>query len=291
MRSAGARGGVTVVAKLTNKQVIHVRHQKRDVFLVGTMHYNPCSIAKARDTVIGLNNQGKLGALVLETCPTRWQKTLNFQPPGSFVHWLLMNEFQSASEAAPDVALVLGDMAIEDLGGKLKTSLKETTLDILMPNRWKSYVDDVSSAVDGEIKAANDEGVTEWSDIFDWRLLVNVPVSLFRYPLAWMLKSPAIMVPFATFWLTIAALPGIVESIPDTAQQTTVENALTDLFLALDILQVSLLTKCFLGVLLRDRNDVLAKSISDACEGIDEEQSVVAILGAAHLNGVHRRLL
>jgi hypothetical protein len=291
MRPVGARGGVTVVAKLTNKQVIRVRHQKRDVFLVGTMHYNPVSIAKARETVTDLNNQGKLGALVLETCPTRWQKTLSFQPPGSFMHALLMNEFQSASEAAPDVVPILGDMRIEDLGGKLKTSLKETTLDILIPTRWQSYRADVESAIDGEIKAANDEGVTELGDIFDIRLLANVPVSLFRYPLAWMLKSPALMVPFATFWLTIAALPGIVESIPDTAQQTTAENVVTDVFLALDILQISLLTKCFLGVLLRDRNDILAKSISDACEGIDEEQSVVAILGAAHLNGVHRRLL
>ena len=94
------------------------------MFLVGTMHYNPCSIAKARDTVIGLNNQGKLGALVLETCPTRWNKTLNFQPPGSFVHWLLMNEFQSASEAAPDVALVLGTWPLRTSGESLRRRLR-----------------------------------------------------------------------------------------------------------------------------------------------------------------------
>jgi len=34
----------------------------------------------------------------------------------------------------------------------------------------------------------------------------------------------------------------------------------------------------------------LANSISKACEDAEEGESVVAILGAAHLNGVQRRL-
>ena len=68
------------------------------------------------------------------------------------------------------------------------------------------------------------------------------------------------------------------------------EDLVTDLFLVLDILQITILTRCFLVALLRDRNDILANSISKACEDAEEGESVVAILGAAHLNGVQRRL-
>ena len=43
--------------------------------------------------------------------------------------------------------------------------------------------------------------------------------------------------------------------------------------------------------LLRDRNDILAASVLAACDAAKEGVCVVAILSAAHLNGVHRRLL
>ena len=79
--------------------------------------------------------------------------------------------------------------------------------------------------------------------------------------------------------------------------------------LLLDVLEVVFLSRLFLKALLETRNDVLARSVRDACadERADERageragerelsrgknaRTVVAILGAAHLNGVQARLL
>ena len=53
-----------------------------DVTLVGTMHYNPVSIDLASSTVSKLKDADALHAVVLESCPSRWQKTQQTQPPG-----------------------------------------------------------------------------------------------------------------------------------------------------------------------------------------------------------------
>jgi hypothetical protein len=53
-----------------------------DVVLVGTMHYNPASIALAASTVKDLAKAHRLGALVLETCPKRTRFTCS--PPKPF---------------------------------------------------------------------------------------------------------------------------------------------------------------------------------------------------------------
>ena len=275
-----------------NKQVITVRHKNINCILVGTMHYNPHSIAIARDTVRNLRESQALGGVVLETCEKRWEKTQSFQPPGSFMRKLLDNEFQAAAEEAGTSAIILGDQPIADLGTSMKALAKQTLLDLGTPwdGGWARYTDDISKAVKREVKAAKG-GVESPAEVFDTNLLLNVPVSLFRYPLAWLLKSPKLMVPLTTFWLTIAALPGAVESIPDLTAQSEAESLVTDLFLVLDFLQLTLLSRIFLVALLRDRNDILAASVSAACDQAKEGESIVAIVGAAHLNGVHRRLL
>ena len=277
-----------------SKQVLRLKHRGRDVFLIGTMHYNPASIRLCEETVSTL--RPRLGAVVLETCPKRWEKTLTYQPAGSVMRSVLDNEFQSAAEAAGDDAeIVLGDQEIAALGENLGRLVKETAFDLLYPPRaftggWKSYADDVREAVATEIDGG-DEGVDAMDLFGDGKLLLNAPVSLIRYPLAWLLKSPKLIVPLASFWLTIAALPGAVEALPEGAAQSSAETLVTDLFLMLDFLQVTLLSRCFLVALLRDRNEILARSIADACERVPEGNAVVAVLGAAHLNGVRRRLV
>lgn len=46
--------------------------------------------------------------------------------------------------------------------------------------------------------------------LLDWRLALSMPVSLFRYPLAWSLKSPKVIVPFFSFVWGLEQLPGLV---------------------------------------------------------------------------------
>ena len=119
------------------------------------MHYNPASIRLCEETVSTL--RPRLGAVVLETCPKRWEKTLTYQPAGSVMRSVLDNEFQSAAEAAGDDAeIVLGDQEIAALGENLGRLVKETAFDLLYPPRaftggWKSYADDVREAVATEI--------------------------------------------------------------------------------------------------------------------------------------------
>ena len=279
-----------------SKQVLRVKYRGRDVFLIGTMHYNPASIRLCEETVSTLRRASRLGAVVLETCPKRWEKTLSYQPAGSVMRAVLDNEFQSAQEAAGDDAeIVLGDQEIAALGENLGRLVKATAYDLLYPPRalaggWTSYRDDIREALAMEIDGGED-GVDAMDLFGDGKLLLNAPVSLIRYPLAWLLKSPKLMVPLASFWLTIAALPGAVEALPEGAAQSNAETFVTDLFFMLDVLQVTLLSRCFLVALLRDRNEILARSIADACARVPEGNAVVAVLGAAHLNGVRRRLV
>ena len=54
-----------------------------EVVLVGTMHYNPSSIALAADTVRAAAEAQELRAVLVESCPTRWNATLAMQPQGS----------------------------------------------------------------------------------------------------------------------------------------------------------------------------------------------------------------
>ena len=100
----------------------------------------------------------------------------------------------------------------------------------------------------------------------------------------------------------LARLPDIVPvGAVDAATQRYVasgpEQAVSALFLLLDILEVVFLSRLFLKALLETRNDVLARSVRRACEDAAEEakggdaSAVVAILGAAHLNGVQLRLM
>ena len=66
------------------------------------------------------------------------------------------------------------------------------------------------------------------------------------------------------------------------------------LFLALDVAEVVFISRLFLKALLETRNDVLSRSIRVACEESarsGEGGGVVAVLGAAHLNGVQLRLM
>ena len=289
-----------------------------DVVLVGTMHYNPASIELASSTVASLGDKDELSAVVLETCPTRWAKTLKFQPSGSPMRFLLDNEFQAAVEAAPaNARVVLGDQRIEDLSVSAKTQFMSTVRDFTKPfdGGWYRLWNDARLAYAREVVGVGGASTLTFADLaLDPALLAATPLSLFRYPLAWAIKSPKTVVPFLGFVYGLAILPSLVPAGGVDARThryvaSGAENAVSALFLVLDVLEVVFLSRLFLKALLETRNDVLARSVRDACadERADERageragerelsrgknaRTVVAILGAAHLNGVQARLL
>ena len=283
-----------------------------DVVLVGTMHYNPASIELASSTVASLGDKDELSAVVLETCPTRWAKTLKFQPSGSPMRFLLDNEFQAAVEAAPENArVVLGDQRIEDLSVSAKTQFISTVRDFTTPfdGGWSRLWNDARLAYAREVVGVGGASTLTFADLaLDPALLAATPLSLFRYPLAWAIKSPKTVVPFLGFVYGLAILPSLVPAGGVDASThryvaSGAENAVSALFLVLDVLEVVFLSRLFLKALLETRNDVLARSVRDACaderdceragkrENGKNARTVVAILGAAHLNGVQARLL
>ena len=63
------------------------------------------------------------------------------------------------------------------------------------------------------------------------------------------------------------------------------------IFAALSRVFQVFLSRLFLVALLERRNDILARSVRDACAEAADGTAVVAILGAAHLNGIQQRLI
>jgi len=305
--SNGKKSSVKSFQSLTFRE----KETNTKVCLIGTMHYNPRSIELVSTMTKKEIEDGTFGCLVLESCEKRWQKTLEFQRKGTVRRRLLDNEFQAAQELVEDQGKVsLGDQSIDDLGANMKRIFKETLEDVFNPvDGWKRVREDLVNYSASELYPTKEFGKDVQSlsledFLLDGRLLLALPVSLFRYPLAWLLKSPKLVVPLLSFYFGLANLPGFVEAMEASTTTTTgggiglvqsadvVDETLSLLFFFLDVFQIVVLSRLMLVALLGERNDVLSASIRAKCQEYQgEEKTVIAILGAAHLNGVQNRLL
>jgi hypothetical protein len=168
------------------------------VVLVGAMHYNPVSIARARDVTTAVASRGALSCVLLETCKQRWTEgeemraTLSPFQLGLYKA-LLPSEMQAAAEVAratPGTRLVLGDQSIEITGTQFKACLGATFNDLLSPfgGGWQRIADDIqlglgetgSNGGGGKGPSSNEqegklEGITV-ADYTDPALLSNMPV-------------------------------------------------------------------------------------------------------------------
>ena len=86
------------------------------VVLVGTMHFNPASIALAESVIRSEAEDGRLRAVAIESCPTRWNATQKTQPAGSVLRSLLDNEMQAAAECGEELGAetALVDQQVEE---------------------------------------------------------------------------------------------------------------------------------------------------------------------------------
>ncbi|KAL3897793.1 MAG: hypothetical protein SGPRY_012973, partial [Prymnesium sp.] len=80
--------------------VLRVRDPKSltTCVLVGAMHYNPASIALAEATVREEAREGRLRAVAVESCETRWNATLAVGGLGGLSEWICFNEMQAAAQ-------------------------------------------------------------------------------------------------------------------------------------------------------------------------------------------------
>lgn len=247
------------------------------VVLVGAMHYNPRSVRLAREVVEQEAAGGRLRAVAVESCETRWNEILEVQPAGSLMRALCDNEMQSATEVGEDAGarVELVDQTIEVTSKRIAQLFALTLVDALTPwnGGWSRIIDDCSCAWE----QVGGDGLK--ADAYlDPRLLLGAPLSIVRYPLALGLKSPVLAVLVGVTYLVFTREPADDETIVGLAGA-----------LGFALAETIVLTRVLLVGLLEERNYVIARNIRKACLA-KPGGSVVAILGMAHCTGVGKLL-
>ena len=283
------------------------------VTLVGTVHFNPASIRLAETAVRDAAADGALRAVALESCPMRWNATMQQQPAGSVLRSLLDNEMQAAAEVADEVdgvEIVLVDQPIDQTTSRLVRLFGLTLVDLVTPwsGGWgrifrdirQGYAQVVSSGSAGPI----DGGRRVLERALDPSLLAGGPVALGRYLLAFAVTSPALcalliattayyavyfgLVSGDGAWTAVTWSPASTEPIATVGEGAILVDARA--FVAFQLVQWVVYARVFLVALLEERNRVIARNIRHAAERGGRDATVVAILGVAHLDGVRALL-
>ena len=137
-------------------------------------------------------------------------------------------------------------------------------------------------------------------DFFHLELIAGAPISLIRYPLAILIKSPLAGLAL----ISLFTYPYFMMSESDPgfgAESLTVADRIMDVIISLllSMLELLILGRVFLVALLAERNEVLAAAIQSECrralvelpDEVAPRSAVVAVLGMAHCNGVMKLLL
>lgn len=296
-----ARGRVSALllvgaAALRQPQTVVVRdvHSKRYVTLVGAMHYNPVSIALAERCV---EEQEGLGAVVVESCESRWRRTQEITPPGSIGRVLLPSEMLAAAEAAEErgVPISLGDTDVGDLGPRLKELLAASLMDLLsLGAGWRRIGDDLQRGAKLAFDTSDLDGdALEFGDFLKPDLLFGFVTSLLAYPAAALVKAP---IPVGSLLVGSVLGTHYLEQAAREADALTAAGAdgsasyllLSAVLIVADVLFPIVFGRLLLVAMLEERNIRLARSITEAADR--SNGNVVAILGALHVNGVARLL-
>jgi hypothetical protein len=272
---------------------------KTRVVLIGTMHYNPASIELARSTVELLGEGSSLYSVVIESCEGRWSKAMKSQTNGSLMAKLFPNEMRAASDVAVryNRPVILGDQDFNATTQRIKEVFVQSVKDVATPfDGWKRLYGDLTGLLKQVVtKDADNFGL---SDIFDPRLLSTAPIAILRYASSILIKAPKFGIPvFALLMYSV------VQSLADdmsgvAAVQIPESEIFLDSFLtsSINVLEVALLGRVILQALLQERNEILAENIFTECKkaaalGSNNGDTVVAVLGMAHCNGVMDILL
>lgn len=165
-------------------------------------HYNPASINLAEQCVV--ETEG-LGAVVVESCESRWRRTREISPLGSPGRRLLPSEMMAAAAVAEErgVPLSLGDADVGELGPRLKELLVESLRDLLSPAGWKRIYDDLARGAALAFDTSDLDGDNlKLEDFLRPDILLGFLASAGRYPLAAFVKAP---VQFGTFAAVVVA--------------------------------------------------------------------------------------
>lgn len=287
------------------------------VKLIGAMHYNHVSIKIAENAINELASADKLGSIIIESCDIRWNATLE----NDFVRSALQSEMRVAHDLGIDYCrpVVLGDQRINITVNRLKEGVKEAMMDLVRPiGGWERLYKSIDNARRDALPFGDEYLGIE--AILDPKLLSASPVSLLKYPLSYMVKSPVAGVAV----LGLLILLGGSEASDASSFLTTPEST-SDILVSIFIsfLETVVFARIFLKELLAERNEVLAASILEQCRNYETKKSgwasffqsvssndksrgavyardsiagkpeeggktVVAVLGMAHCNGIKK---
>jgi hypothetical protein len=281
----------------------------REIVLVGCMHGNPTSIRLTEAVLRECADADELGAVALELCPQRWERTANAPPPppGSLRAWLRADEVQAAVCLAEEIGcgLIAADQEIDVTCARLAQLSKQTAMQLATPAGWRCARHDLASGWQSlQPGAGAGAGAGECAGVgigplsyVEPRLLVGAPVALLRYLLA----SPALAGGLLGVGFVLALGVGAAEPPAVGANAPQGLQAVSELlpYIAVALLESLLLLRVSLVGLVEERNYVLARNIRAASmqvltppralrqrgRGMDG-RAVVAVLGLAHLNGV-----
>ena len=258
------------------------RATQTNVVLVGTMHGNPVSIELARSTVCEAAERGALSSVLLEACPTRWERTLATKPKGSLMRRLFDDEMQAAAEAAESygVAMELVDQPVETTVPRLRSLLLLTLRQLLTPwsGGWVRIAEDYRRGL-ARLQSDDDVGIG-LADLLDDGVVRNTPLTLLRSPVVLALIAATSLLVAAVGWPDEATMVALVDDLPTVVTQA----------LGIALLLLLLLGRASLVGLMEERDAVLVHNIRRACQG-ERGREVVVVLGAAHVNGVRRLLI
>ncbi|EOD24309.1 hypothetical protein EMIHUDRAFT_238644 [Emiliania huxleyi CCMP1516] len=265
-------------------QVLRLRDATtgQQVSLVGTVHYNPASVARAKEEVaLASKRDRSLGAVVVESCTSRWTTSLEKAPPGSLIANLVCSEMQGAAGVAlqKGVPIMLGDADAGAFLPRVRQLAQQSVRDLVSPfaGGWAAIVQDFGRTLPGTLNPADVAGselLLEGErpigiqDFLKPEMLVGFLFSLIRYPAAFALKAPLPFAALAAFLYALEALQGAARAGPTGWV---------------------LVARLLLVAFLEERNAELARSIRRAAA--EKDAPVVAILGGLHVNGVARLLL
>jgi len=247
------------------------------VQLVGAMHYNPASIDLATTTIRRLAENGTLGSVIIESCDIRWNSTMAID--NSVVNALLKSEMRAAHDLALKYQrpVILGDQRINVTVSKMKMGFAETLRDFAT-FRWKDWATVVGRARQ-EALPQGDQYLNA-GDFLDPKLLLAAPVSLLKYPLSFVVKSPLSTLAFLSILLlldgtisTASAVTGVGGFLGDYVAQPepTIMDWVIDL--GLSALETAFFARVFLKELLVERNAILARNILKQCRLQQEHQT------------------
>lgn len=255
---------------LNSNQLISFQEPTTNVTvkLVGSMHYNPYSIKVVENTISDLAKDGKLGSVIIESCDIRWKTSSEMNP-------LLLKLLQSEMGAASDMAtslgrpVILGDQRINITVDRMGAAFRETLFDVVRPDQggWQRIWSNITSAWVETSAPSQGENYLGLAAFLDPKLLIQAPVSFFKYPLSYFVKSPIATTALLTL---ILVSDGYSDATLVPLDQMTMVDFSSSLIVS--ALEVVFFTRILTKELLAERNEILAKSILEQCRIYQHEQ-------------------